>query len=95
MITAIDRLSINLNKCIQIFKVLFYILLQYPTALAMQQATLHELASEMSKCESRRSGDWFLNKACQCKDVAERNPFQHEVYASQLINLRMYIQMIC
>lgn len=71
-----------------------HLLQQYPTALAMQEATLQELASEMSKCGARRSWDWFLDKARQCKDAAERNPFQHEVYASHIVNLRMYIHMI-
>lgn len=65
----------------------------YPTAFDIHN-THQELAVKMRECGARRSHTWFLNKAQQLKEAAERNPFQHPVHRSHLISLRMYIQML-
>ncbi|UJL46057.1 IS110 family transposase [Virgibacillus sp. NKC19-16] len=69
-------------------------LLQYPTSLDTQNVSQQALAMEMRQFGARRSYAWFLHKAAQLKDAAERNPFQHPVNQGQLISLRLYIQML-
>lgn len=45
------------------------------------------------KCPSR-SGQWAWGKAEKIMDSASRNPFQKNVYESNVINLRMYIELL-
>jgi transposase len=67
---------------------------QYPTSLDIQNASQEALAMEMRQFGARRSHAWFLHKASQLKDAAERNPFQTPVCQGQLISLQLYIQML-
>lgn len=69
-------------------------LLSYPTTLDIHKVSEEMLAQEMQRFGSRRSYEWFLDKARQLKDAAKRNPFQSQISHGQLISLRMYIQMI-
>ncbi len=69
-------------------------LLNYPTALDIHSVSQETLAEEMSQYGARRSQSWFLSKATQLKEAAERNPFQSQVSHGQLVSLCMYIQLI-
>ncbi|WP_010529242.1 alpha/beta hydrolase family protein [Lentibacillus jeotgali] len=70
------------------------ILLQYPTSSDIQNVSHQVLAMEMRQFGPKRSHAWFLDKASQLKDAAERNPFQYPVNQGQFISLRLYIQML-
>ena len=69
-------------------------LLHYPTLSDIQKVSYEELASKMRQFGARRSYEWFLNKASQLKDAAERNPFQTQARSGHIISLQMYIQML-
>lgn len=69
-------------------------LLHYPTAFDVQEAPLQELATKMREFGAKRSHEWFLDKARQLKDAAERNPFQYSVSRGHLVSLHMYIQIL-
>ncbi|WP_077325033.1 IS110 family transposase [Virgibacillus siamensis] len=69
-------------------------LLQYSTSYDVKNTTQEQLATDMYQIGAKRSYAWFLDKAQQLKDAAERNPFQERIYHGHLISLRMYIQMI-
>ncbi|GAB3806461.1 IS110 family RNA-guided transposase [Virgibacillus kimchii] len=70
------------------------ILLHYPTSTDIHKVSQETLADEMRQFGARRSQTWFLDKASQLKDAAERNPFQSPVCHGHLVSLRMYIQML-
>jgi len=69
-------------------------LLNYPTALDIQEVADEKLAEEMRQFGARRSHIWFLDKAQQLKEAARRNPYQSQISHGQLISLRMYIHML-
>jgi len=69
-------------------------LLHYPTSADIQKVSRETLATEMRQFGARRSHEWFLNKAAQLKDAANRNPFQHAICDGHVLSLQMYIQMI-
>ncbi|WP_188455547.1 IS110 family transposase [Virgibacillus oceani] len=69
-------------------------LLHYPTSYDVKNANQDDLTKEMHKEGPKRSYAWFLDKARQLKDAAERNPFENHVYHSHLVSLKMYIQML-
>lgn len=69
-------------------------LLNYPTALDVHEISQETLAEEMSQYGARRSHSWFLSKAAQLKEAAERNPFQSQISHGQLVSLCMYIQLL-
>jgi transposase len=69
-------------------------LLHYPTSSDIHKVSQETLANEMRQFGARRSQTWFLDKATQLKDAAERNPFQSTVCNGHLVSLRMYIQML-
>lgn len=69
-------------------------LLNYPTALDIQKVADEKLADEMRRFGARRSHEWFLGKAQQLKEAAQRNPYQSQISHGQLVSLRMYIQLL-
>ncbi|MDX8368060.1 IS110 family transposase [Cytobacillus sp. IB215665] len=69
-------------------------LLIYPTSHEVLKVPTEELARKMHDIGGKRSYGWFYEKALKLKESAERNPFKKTLYQSNLVTLKMYIQML-
>ncbi|MDX8363308.1 transposase, partial [Cytobacillus sp. IB215316] len=69
-------------------------LLLYPTSHEVLKVPAEELARKMYDLGGKRSYGWFYEKALKLKESAERNPFKKTLYQSNLVTLKMYIQML-
>ncbi|USK31791.1 IS110 family transposase [Bacillus sp. F19] len=69
-------------------------LLLYPTSEKVLNEEHKHLAETIKELCPTRSYNWAIKKAEELKGAASRDPFQQNLYQSNLISLKMYIQIL-
>ncbi|MFS1512404.1 IS110 family transposase [Chengkuizengella sp. SCS-71B] len=66
----------------------------FPTAEKVLNKDINDLAEKMKEFCQKRSYKWALKKAEELKEVASKDPFQKNLYDSNLVSLKMYIEIL-
>lgn len=69
-------------------------LLAFPTSQAVLSASERELSEKISELCKSRSELWAQERAKKLKEAALRNPFQNNLYQSNIFNLEMLVRLV-
>ena len=69
-------------------------LLAFPTSEAVLSASEKELSEKISSLCKSRSDLWAQERAKKLKEAALRNPFQNNLYQSNIFNLEMLVNLV-
>lgn len=75
-------------------KVSLLTLLAFPTSEAVLSASERELSEKISELCKSRSEIWAQERAKKLKEAALRNPFQNNLYQSNIFNLEMLVRLV-
>ena len=75
-------------------KVSLLTLLAFPTSEAVLSASEKELTEKIASLCKSRSDTWAKEKAKKLREAALRNPFQNNLYQSNIFNLELLVKIV-
>ncbi|WP_408008041.1 transposase [Pseudalkalibacillus sp. A8] len=66
----------------------------YQTPQGVKKETVDQIAEVILRQGAKRSFMWAIEKAQKLKDAAEQDPFKHNAYRSNIVCLKLNIQLL-